>query len=444
MKKIFTVLWLLLLTNASFAQVKDSAYSFSVQQSIEYAFKNQSKILNAVMDEQIAVNKVKETIGIGLPRIGGNFDFKDYFAIPTMVAAASSFGGPPGVYSEFKFGLRYNATAGLDASQLIFDGSYLVGLQASKTYRELSQKNVERTRIETAVAVYKAYYSALINEERFKLMNINVERIKKLMDDTRVMYENGFVEKIDLSRITVSYNNLMVEKEKVEQLLKIGYYMLKFQMGMDLNTDLTLTDKLDTEVKAIAFSDKIDFSKRIEYSLMQTQQRLLELDLKRYRMAYLPSIVAYGNLSAQAMRETFDVFDADKKWYPIGIIGAKVTVPIFDGLQNKYKTQQAKLSLLKTRNDIKNLEQGLSMEIRVAQVAYQNSQLALEVQKKNIQLAEEVYNTSKIKYDLGVGSNLEILNADAALKESQTNYYNAIYDALVAKIDMDKANGNIK
>lgn len=447
MKNIVTLLSVLLLINTSFAQVKDSStYSFSLQQCIEYAYKNQNKILNASLDEQIASARVKEIRGMGLPQINGSFDVKDFLQIPTSLIPAEAFGGPPGQFIPVKFGTKYNATAGLDGSLLIFDGTYIVGLQASKTYLELSKKNSNRTKIETTVAVSKAYYSALINEERFKLLNANLARVKKLLDDTKVMYDNGFVEKIDLSRITVTYNNLVVEKEKVARFLTMGYYMLKFQMGMDLNPNLILTDKLETAVPqaAIAVTEKFDFSKRVEYSLLQTQQRLYELDLKKNRFGYLPSLVAYGSLSTQAQRNTFDVFDTDKKWFPVAVVGAKLTLPIFDGLQKSYRIQQAKVNLLKVKNDTKSLEQGIELERTSAEISFQNSMASLDMQKKNIELAEEVYNTSKIKYDQGVGSNLEILNADAALKESQTNYYNAMYEALVAKIDMEKANGNIK
>ncbi len=447
MKNTFTFLAVLLIISNSYAQVKDtSAYNFSLQQSIEYAMKNQNGVLNATLDEQMAAARVKEIIGIGLPQINGSFDVKDYLAIPTSLLPAQVFGGKAGDFIPLKFGTKYNATAGLDASQLIFDGSYIVGIQASKTYLELSKKSTERTKIEMIVAVSKAYYSVLINDERFKLLSTNVTRLKKLSDDTKVMFDNGFVEKIDLSRITVSYNNLLVEKEKVERLLKLGNYLLKFQIGMDLGASLTLTDKLNAVVPQMnsPLVEKMDYTKRIEYSLLTTQQHLYELDLKKNRFAYLPSVVAYGSLNGNAQRNTFDIFDTDKKWYPIALVGAKITVPIFDGLQRNYRIQQAKVSLLKSRNDAKSLEQSIEMEVNSALTSYQNSLSALEAQKKNIELAEEVYNTSKIKYDQGVGSNLEVVTADAALKEAQTNYFNAMYDALVTKIDLDKANGLIK
>ena len=445
-KRIELLSLLLLLVNAAMAQVKDSAaVSFSLQQCIDYAYKNQNKVLNAGLDEQIASAKVKEVVGIGLPQINGSFDLKDYLSIPTSLLPAQVFGGRPGDFIPVKFGTKYNASAGLDASQILFDGSYIVGLQATKTYLELSKKNVERTKIETVTSVSKAYYGALINEERLNLLKTNVARIKKLLEDTKAMYDKGFVEKIDVSRITVNYNNLLVETEKVQRLVKVTYALLKFQMGMDLSTKLSLSDKLNATSQAIPVTaEKVDYSKRVEYSLLKSQQKLYELDLKKNRMGYLPSVVAYGSLIGNAQRNEFDIFDTDKKWYPIAIVGGRITVPIFDGLQKNYRIQQAKINLLKSRNDEKSLEMGIDLEINTTQINYQNNIAALETQKKNIALAEEVYNTSKIKYDQGVGSNLEIINADASLKEAQTNYYNAMYDVLVSKIDLDKANGLIK
>lgn len=448
MKKIFLLFAMgLAILNSSYAQTKDSSsFAFSLQQCIDFAYKNQSRVVNAAIDEKIAGEKVKEITGVGLPQLNGSLDVKDYVQIPTSLIPAQFFGGRPGEYFPVKFGTKYNTTAGVDASQLIFDGSYIVGLQASKTYKELSAKNLQRSKIEAAVAVSKAYYSVLINERRFELLKVNVERVKKLMDDTKVMYENGFAEKIDFSRVSVSYNNLVTEKDKIEKMLQLGYLVLKFQMGMDLNSKLTLTDNLNAGTSQLVnmAEEKVDYSKRIEYDLIQTQKRLYELDLKKNRYGYLPSLVAYGNLSANAQRQEFDFLDTKKKWFPIGIVGAKLTIPIFDGLQKNYRIQQSKLTLMKTINDAKMLEQSIDMEVKSARINYQNSLASLETQKKNIELAEEVYNVSKKKYEEGVGSNLEVVNADAALKEAQTNYYNAMYDALVAKIDLDKASGLIK
>ena len=448
MKKALLIIGVGVITINALGQSRDSLnYSFSVQQAIDFALKNQHDIKNTMIDEEIAKQKVNEVMGMGLPQINSSFDVKDFLEIPTSLIPAQFFGGAPGTYAAVKFGTQYQSTAGLDASQLIFSGDYLLWLMASKVYVELSSKAAQRTQIESAATVSKAYYTVLIGEERIKLMDANIARIKKAMDDTKVLLTNGFVEKIDLDRLTVTYNNLLIEQDKVQRLLKLGTYLLKYQMGMDINATLTLTDKLSDiklDVTTNVSAEKFDYSKRVEFSLFETQYKLASLDLKRNRLSYLPNAFAYGALNGSAYRSKFDIFNSKTPWYPTALIGAKITMPIFNGLQRNAKNQQAKLSLRKAENNIDFIKKSIDMELTSSMTMLQNASVSLENQKKNIAIAEEVFRLSKLKYEQGVGSNIEMITAETALKESQTNYFNALFDALVAKIDFDKANGNLK
>ncbi|MCW3086304.1 MAG: outer rane efflux protein [Bacteroidetes bacterium] len=447
MKKIVIVIGLGMAALQTFAQAKDSAaYSFSLQQSIDFAMQNQSSVKNAVIDEQLSHQKVNELLGAGLPQINSSFDFKDFLEIPTSFIPAEIFGGPPGTFAAVKFGTQYQATAGLDASQLIFSGDYFLGLKASKVLVELSQKGTQRTKIEVATAVSKAYYNVLIGNERMKLMDANIARLKKAMDDTKALFDNGFAEKIDFDRLTVTYNNLLVEQEKVRRLLAIGTYLLKYQMGMPMSSQLTLTDKLE-DVKFDATSNvsaqKFDYNKRVEYNLYDVQFRLAKLDLKRQKYAYLPTAAAYASLSGSAQRIDFDVYDMHRPWYPTALVGATVKMPIFTGMARSARTQQAKLSVMKAENNLEFIKQSIDLELASSSTGLENAAASLEIQKKNIEIAEDVYRVSKIKFEQGVGSNLEMVTAETTLKEAQTNYYNALFDAIVSKIDFDKANGTL-
>jgi len=448
MKKLILLVGTVCITLYSFSQTKDSfSYSFSLQKAIEFALQNQKDVKNAIIDEQIAQKKVNEIAGMGLPQINSSFDLREFIEIPTSLIPAEIFGGAPGTFAAVKFGTKYNATAGLDASQLIFSGEYFLGVKASKVFVELSTKSTQRTKIETSATVSKAYYTVLVNEERIKLIDATVSRIKKTLTDTKALLDNGFVEKIDYDRLTVTYNNLLVEQEKMQRLLSLGNYLLKYQMGMDVNARLLLTDKL-ADVKfdftnSIS-TQKFDYEKRIEYGLFQSQYKLAKLDLKRQRLSYLPTAFAYGSLSGSAQRNEFDVFNTDKKWFPTSVIGAKITMPIFNGFQRHSKNQQAKLSLQKAENNMDFIKNSIDLEIASSTAILQNAASSLENQKKNILIAEDVVRVSKLKYEQGVGSNLEMITAETSLKEAQTNYFNALFDALVAKIDYDKANGNLK
>ncbi len=448
MKKVLFIISLTVIAGGAGAQTKEAAgYSFSVKQAIEFASQNQHDIKNAAIDEDLAKQKVKEVLGMGMPQINSSFDVKDFLEIPTSLIPAEFFGGRPGSYAAVKFGTQYQATAGFDASQLLFSGDYLLGVMASKVYVQLSAKASQRTHIETAVTVSKAYYTVLISEERMHLMDANIERIKKAMDDTKALLDNGFVEKIDFDRLTVTYNNLLIEQDNIQRLLKLGNYLLKYQMGMDINAALVLTDKLADvkfDVAENVSAEKFDYSKRVEYDLFLTQFKLAELDLKRNRFSYLPNAFAYGSLTGSAYRSQFDIFNSKTPWYPTALIGGKIVMPLFTGLQRNAKNQQAKLSLQKAENNIDFIKKSIDLELMSSLTMLQNASISLENQKKNIAVAEEVYRLSKLKYEQGIGSNIGMIEAQTALKESQTNYNNALYNAIEAKIDFDKANGNFK
>ncbi|MGQ0829702.1 MAG: TolC family protein [Bacteroidota bacterium] len=451
MKKIILLIGIGITIN-SFAQTKDStAYSFSLTQAIDFALQNQKDVKNAILDEAIAKQKVNETTGIGLPQINSSFDVKDFIDIPTSVipGAGGQFGGEPGSDAILKFGTKYNASAALEGSQLLFNAEYFLGLKASKVFLEISSRTTQRTKIEAAATVSKAYYTVLINQERMKLMDANIARVKKIMTDTKALFENGFVEKLDYDRLTVTYNNLLVEEEKIQRLLGLSAYLLKFQMGMDINASLTLTDKLEDvklDITSSASAEKFDYTRRIEYGLFETQYKMTKLELKRQRLSYLPTAFAYASWAQNAFRTTFSVFatGAGLHWYPATLVGGTIKMPIFNGLQRNAKNQQAKLSLQKAENNMDFIKKTIDLELASSVVSLQNASISFDNQKKNMIIAEDVVRVTKIKYEQGVGSNLELITAETALKEAQTNYYNALFDALIAKIDFDKANGNFK
>lgn len=445
MKKPLIAL-LMLISLGSHSQGTDNVMQFSIKEAIDFSFQHQKDVLNSQLDVEIANSQVKETIGMGLPQISASFDVKDYVKIPVSLIPAEFFGGDAGTYTAVQFGTQWNATAGLNASQLIFEPSYLVGVQAAKTFKELSIKNNDRTKLETAVNVTKAYYMVLLMRDRKKVIDANVNRLEKYNSDIKSMYENGFVEKVDVDRIQVTYNNVISEQEKFQRLIEITEGNLKLQMGLPQASTINLTDSLNAdEIKTIGISlDKASPEKRIEYALLKTQEKIQEYNVKRYKVQYLPSLVAYGNLSTSAQRTEFNIFDPAYKWYPVGIIGATLSLNLFDGLQREYKIRHEKLSLRKIKNEITYFEDAIELQVSSSRSSLANAISALKIQEQNLDLANSVTNTSKIKYDQGVGSNLEVLNAETSLKEAQSNYYNALYDAILAKIDLDKALGNFK
>jgi outer membrane protein len=421
-------------------------YNYSLQQAVAFALDHNLAVQNATLEQQSAGYKVKEVFGIGLPQISGSFQVQDFLEIPTSLIPGEFFGGPAGSYIPVQFGTKYSATAGFSGSQLLFNGSYIYGVKGAQIYQELALKNTERTRIEASADVTKAYYTAMINAERKTLIDANLSRIKKIQEDTKELFENGFVEKIDLDRITVAYNNLVTEAENIRRLLDLSLVLLKYQMGMDQSATLTITDKIsDVNFTPQQFTPgKFNYSARIEYQLMDLQLRGRVVQLRAEKAGYLPTIAFFASYQAQAQRTEFDFFDTDKRWYPIAIVGLQVNVPIFDGLQRHYRVQQARVGVMKAQNDMIFMQRTIDMQQAVTRVQLQNSAASLEAQRANMELAQNILDVTQHKYGQGVGTNLEIINAQTALKEAQTNYFDALYNAIIAKVEYDKAIGVFK
>jgi outer membrane protein len=441
--KIYLLTLALLLQYSLYGQTEK--YNFNLKQCVDYGLINHNSIVNAKIDEQIAKNKVGEIRGIGLPQINASGQFTDFLKVPLSPVPAEFFGGAPGTFALVQFAVKYNATGQVEASQIIFDGSYIVALQASKTYMELSQKSIKRTEIEIISNISKAYYAVLVNNERVNLLDANIAQLKSTLDQTIALNKAGFVEITDVSRLQVAYNNLITEKQKIERLVGLSNTLLKFQMGMNVEADLVIAEKLsDISLMEVALDETPVFDNRIEISLLETQQKLYSLDLKKNRYMYMPSLVAFGNLARQSPSNDFDFFDRNtNKWFNSAMWGLRLNIPIFDGGQKYYATQQSKLNLLKTENDIKNVKNAISMETQQAKINLENGLATLNIQKENLELAKEIARVTKVKYEKGMGSNLEVVTAETTLKEAQTNYYDAVYQVLNAKIDYDKAKGNL-
>ncbi len=437
--------------------------SFSLQQSIDYAYKNSPNYLNAQSDVLMAKYKRKEVLGMAMPQIGASVDMKNFMKIPTSVlpnfVAPAVYGGllaagaapydpsklDPNSYDPIaaNFGTTFQAQAGASASLLVFSADYLIGLKATKEYISLMNINVNRSKADLVSQVSKAYYSVLVNKQRIALLDANITKLEKLLSDTKAFNKQGFVEQIDVDRLEVAFNNLTTEKQKIERLISLSENVLKFQMGYTGSENLTLTDSLSISDKEDLSISKIDITRRSEYQMLEVQQRLNSINVKRLKYGYLPSLVAYSSFNYSGQRNDLKFFTKEHIWYPTALLGGTLSLSIFDGFQRHYQIQQAKLDLKKGENNLKNLQLAIELEGASAAVNYSNASSSLQVQKRNLDLAQNIYTVSQKKYEQGVGSNIEVINAQQSLKESQANYFNAVYDLLVYKIDYLKATGSL-
>ncbi|WP_094570941.1 TolC family protein [Mucilaginibacter xinganensis] len=420
-------------------------YNFSIQDCINYAYEHQDSIVNAKLDIKSAEYKVKETTGIGLPQVSGSASFQDYLKIPTTLLPGQFFGQPAGTFIPVQFGVKYQSSFGINANQILFDGSYLVGLKASRTYKELSIRNQVRSKIEVNVGVTKAYYQVLVSNEQLTLLNANINQLKQQMDETVQQNKQGVVEKIDVDRISVQYNNLITSRENTIRSLALNYQVLKFQMGMPIEYPLILRDKLnDIKLDDIADlgNDTTFYKNRIEYNLAETGIELKKLDLKRQKSQYLPTLKFDASYTSSYQNNSFG--NLYKMNFPSSYIGLSLNVPIFNGFQRLNQVKQSQIAVLKSQNDLENSKNGLKLQASQANVTYVNGLQTLNNQKRNRALAEEVLRVSKIKYQQGVGSSLEVTTAQTALEDADNKYIQGLYDALISKVDLDKAYGRIK
>ncbi len=430
---------------------------FTMKQAMAYALRNQRSIENAKFETYIAEKRVKELVGIGLPQISFSGNYTQYTELPVSVIDIRNFdldptapgvpeGLPDSIYFQTaNFGIRHNATGQADLSQLIFDGSWIVGLQAAKEFKNLNEINLERTKEQAAVQVAKAYYNALVGEERSKLLDANVERLRGLLTSTEALYKNGFAEKVDVDRLRIQLNNLEVEQRKTERLVELGYDLLKFQMGMPVNDEIVLTDRIDADMELETPEDldlEADYSEqRLETKLLRQQIKLNELDIKRNRLGSFGTLAGFASVNYTTARPRFFSLDINPNWFRSTLFGIQYNVTIFDGVQKRSRIQQTELKIDQLRNDLETFRESAMMETRSAITNVVNAYADVDNARRNLELSEEVYRISTTKYEEGIGSNLEVIDAESTLLTSQINYLTALYDYNLARIELQRVQG---
>lgn len=447
MNKTILLVVALSLAYSKYGIAQSEQHSLSLKEAVEYGVLHNQNLANAKLEMAAAEGLVKEYIAVGYPQIKGTIDLASNYNLPTSFIPAEFVGGPPGESIGVQFGTPYSGNATLNATQMVFDGVFFVGLKAARTFQELSSKTHIKTKIDVVEAVNKAYYNVLVTQLTLELVEKNYGRLDTLLNVTKAMNASGFVERIDVSRVQVQFNNIKVNLENSRKILGLAESLLKFQMGMPINESITLTDKLSVEMferPEESEEEEFNYNKRIEYSMLETQERLALLDIKRNNVAYLPSIDLYANVGAVAgTGAAGSLFNVGNEWFDFGIVGLRMNIPIFDGLQKHRINQQRQIKLKQVYNSYDLLKNSINLEIQQTRVAYENSVNYMNVQVENVKISEEVYNVTKTKYQQGVGSNIEVINADADFKAAQTNFFTSLYSALLAKVDYDKALGKL-
>ena len=440
MKRILLIL--LILTSFN---LKSQSQKLSLSECIDLAIENNENLKNSILEEKISKALSNEYLSIGFPQINFDGGIKYNHEVPKSLLDISRFmpGVPEGTEQEVQFGQAYDGRVDLFVNQMIFNGSYFVGLSAAKELVKLSEKMTERNVIDIHESVSKAYYTTLNTKSRVDLVNSNIDRLDALLKQTKSLYENGFVEKLDLDRIQVSFNNLKSEKIKADRLYDLSLAVLKFQIGISVDKKIELIEEFNEElVTAFTFDlNEFDYSKRIEYSILQTDKNLKFYELKNNRSQYLPQVYANYNYGYNTSASQSNIFFESDRWKKFGTFGLQVIVPIFDGFLKRSRINQSKFKIEQVENQMLFLERSINLQINQSFAAYQNSKESLKIASENLVLAQDVYFASEKKYAQGVGSNLELIDSNNSLKIAQNQYYNSLYESIISIIDIKKTLG---
>jgi len=419
-------------------------HRFSIKEAIDYGTKNSVQVKNALLNYQSQEQTNRSITSEAYPQLTGNVSLTDNAIIATQLLPGEFAGQPAGTFIPIKFGTQWNTTAGANLKQVLFDGQIFVGLKARSTALAYAQKATEVTEQMIRVNIYKVYYQLVLSKTQIDLIDANIARAEELLHNTSEMYKNGFSEKLDVDKASVQLSNLQTEKIQTNFTIENGYLGLKVLLGMPIRDSLTLTDTLTYEMVKDATLSDIDYqyTDRRDFQLLRLNKDLNEFDIKRYRKMYIPVVSFNAGYTQNAYRTKFDLFGPGF-WYPAGYLGLNISVPIFDGFYKDASIQKAKIALRQTENQMDALKIAIDNDVKQAQLRFVAAMQTLEFQKKNMDLAESVYNQTRKKFEAGVGSNTEITSAESDFKLAQTNYLTALYNSVIAKIDYQNAIGKI-
>lgn len=460
---------LLLLPGLAMAQAdsakKITRYEFTVQQVVDYAMKNNVNVKNALLQVKIQEQQNRAFTSAAYPHVNASIGTTYNPAVATQVipnfispatyqvlidqGVKDGSGNPIQMPNDFgniaaQFGTKFSASAGISLSQILFDGQVFVGLMARDAAVKLFQKTADVTSEQIKANIYKVYYQLSVSKTQIEMLDAIIALTEKNLRDTRIIYENGFREKLDVDKETVRLANLQTEKQKLLNQISNGYYALKLLIGMPISDELVLTDKVtENEVKdGVLEATSYKYEDRKEYQQAQISKQLLEYNVRRYKLSQIPTVSLNALYAKNAQRDKWNFFGRGD-WFSVSNINLNVSIPIFNGFFTKSKIQEARIEVDKVNNQIESMKLWIDNDVVAARNNYRNAIATMDYQKKNMELAEKIYQQTKKKYEVGTGSQIEIVAAQTEMKSAQTNYVSALYDAIIAKVDYLKATGKL-
>ena len=431
------VILLLLFVSFVSAQEEKQTYSFSLEEAINYALQNNYKAINASRDIEAAKQKKWETTATGLPQINGNVNYQNNIVLQKSVVPAEFFGGNPGEFAEVEFGTKHNMTASASLTQLIFDGSYIVALQASKTYLKYYQNYKVKTDNETREMVTNYYGNVLLAKENIAILEKNKATLEKNVFEAEETYKNGLIEELQITLASVNSS-----LSNMNRLVDISTNMLKINLGLTIDDTLILTDNLDAlttqKVDLAATSESFNVANNIDYQIAENFREQRRLEYKLQKASYLPKLSASANFGYNAFSNEFTFFQQDQKWFNFSYVGVNLNVPIFGSFGKRAKNQQAKIAFEQSETQLTETEQMLKLQYESAKSDYDFSIEQYATSKSNLKLAERIENKQQIKFREGLSTSFEFTEAQRQLYTAQQNYLQSMIDVINKKTALEK------
>jgi len=429
-----------------------SSKPFTLSEAIQYGIDHHTASLNASEDILSSKARIREITSIGLPQVRGSYGVTDNFIIQKVIIPDGRLfnpNAPPGPLA-LEFQPQYGGNANVTLSQLLFDGSYLVGLKAAQTFAQIAIKSREMTHAQISENIQKAYYGVLVGQHRVDLLEASLVRLDSALLEMKIMLENGIIERLDVQRVELQRNQLLTETAKIGQLRILALQLLKFQMGYPLGDTLLLSERLvdipliTNEAIPPSYRDLESFKARPEASLLELQIKGNDLEIKNLQAGYLPSVGLQVQRGALAGAGQFNqVLDPGGNWFAYGSVGLGINWSLFDSFNKRYKIQQKRIEKIKNERLLFQFLQSSKLQQDQALMGVQNAIASLKQQVKNQDLSRDILETTRIKYREGVGSNLEVIQAEAGYREAQAAYFNSLYEYYIAKVDYLKASGKL-
>jgi outer membrane protein len=462
MKKLVSVIFTFFLICVANAQEK--AQELSLKEAISFALENSYQAKIAKNDIEAAKEKVWETTTIGLPQINAKADYQNFLRQPVSLLPAVAFDNTTSVvetvedffdltpnstptapdgYIPVVFGTKQNINASVTLTQLLFDGSYLVGLQASKTFLKISKQAQEKTAMVTREAVINAYGNVLVTQKSISILKENIKILQKSFRDAQITYENGFNEEEDVEQLEITLGNVKNQLNNVIRMKGIAYQMLNLSLGNAIDSALILTDSLDGLVEKNIDLDLIGtafkFANHIDFKISENDRETKRLMMKLEQSKYLPTLSAFVNYGSQSFSDSFSFFNSDQQWFASSLLGVSLNVPIFSSFGRRAKTAQAKIALETADLRVEEAKKRLSLQAQKAKNEYQLSIQNYQTSKKNIGLAERIEKKQRIKFFEGISSSFDLLQAQNQLYTQQQNYIQSMLDVIATKATLENA-----